>query len=123
MDWQLSYKAARSPKHAQKKISQWLEFYAPDIIVTENLRGSGRKGDRAKVLIQAVKDVAEQSSAQHIEVERSQPFASKYDQIEQLCDRYPQMKSVAPVRRKFFEKEPPRVTIFEALAMAEQITL
>lgn len=122
MDWEMSYVAAASPSNAQKKVAQWIKHYGVDVAVTEDMYGTTRKGKRTTKLIEAVGEAAQQSNAQHVEVVRSQPFQSKYEQIDDLIERYPQMKAVAPRKRKYWENEPHSVTIFEALAMAEQIT-
>ncbi|WP_298362542.1 hypothetical protein [uncultured Litoreibacter sp.] len=120
MDWQLVYQAAATPELAKRKIAGWLHFYKPDLIVTEDLAGSQRKGRKAQQLILAIKEVAFATDADNAEVARSQPFANKYEQIERLCEEFPQMKAVAPARRRIYDAEPPYVTLFEALALAKQ---
>lgn len=120
MDWQLTFKAATSAGRAEQKLNQWLDLYRPDVVITEAPRSAKRKGDRTKMLLDVVDRVVKRNGARHIVVERKQPYANRYDQIEDLCKRYPQMKAVAPKRRRYFDKEPPYVTIFDALAMAEQ---
>ena len=121
MDWQLSYKGALSPGQAREKVAEWLKFYAPDVIVTEDLRGSERKGKDTQRLIVAMKEVALETEAQFIEIERPRPCKNKYAHIKGLCDKFPQMKVIAPSTRKIYEKEPHAVTIFEALALAQEI--
>ena len=44
-----------------------------------------------------------------------------FDQIDTLIARYPQMKIVAPRKRRYWENEPHTVTLFESLAMAERV--
>lgn len=121
MDWQMAHVAAKSPELTTKKVAQWLEFYAPDIVITEDLNGSVRKGRKAQRLIVAMKNAALATNAQHIETPRTQPFANKYEQIDQLCAQYPQMQAVAPKKRRIYEKEPPAITIFECLSMAKSV--
>ncbi len=121
MDWQLAHKAAQSPECTKQKVLEWLMFYAPDVVITEDLSGSLRKGRKAQHLILAIKDAVLEADVQHIEVTRAQPFANKYDQIKNLCEQFPQMKAVAPRKRKLFETEPPYTTIFECLALAQQV--
>ena len=118
MDWQLSYQAATSPSLARKKVAEWLRCYQPDFVLTEEMLGSQRKGQKALALIAAIAEVAEVSPAKHCPRRRQQPFANKYVQIEALCERFPQMRAVAPKARRFYDPEPPYVTLFEALALA-----
>ena len=118
MDWQLSYQAATSPSRAQKMVAEWLRCYQPDFVLTEELSGSQRKGQKALALIGAIAKVADVSPAKHRQRQRQQPFANKYAQIEALCERFPQMRAVAPKARRFYDPEPPYVTLFEALALA-----
>jgi len=122
MDWEMSFVAAASPKSAASKVAQWIKHYGVDVVITEDTRISTRKGRRTQSLLEAVCAAVQVTDTQHIEVVRSQPFQSKYEQIDDLITRYPQMKAVAPRKRKYWENEPHSVTIFEALAMAEQVT-
>lgn len=117
MDWQLSYKAAKTASNTETMLAKWLEFYAPDIVVTEKVHRDSRKGERAKHLLAVVDRVVRAKKIKLVKVVKQQPYMNKYLQIDELCDRYPQMKAVAPKRRKYFEKEPPYVTLFEALAL------
>ena len=122
MDWEMSYVAASSPDNATKKAKHWVQWYGADVVVTENPRNTNRKGERSQQLLEAVCQAVQATKAQPIEVERHQPYPSKYEQIDALCARYPQMKAAAPRKRKYWENEPHAVTTFEALSNAEQIT-
>jgi len=120
MDWQLAYRASKSPAHAQARVKAWLKFYKPDMVLTEDLAGSQRKGLKAQGLILAIKEAVVEKGVEHRETLRNQPFANKYDQIDYLCERFPQMKAVQPEKRKIYDAEPSYITLFEALAMALQ---
>lgn len=122
MDWELSYVGASSPDQAHTKVTQWITHYGVDVVVTESCEVTTRKGKRTMRLMLGVREGAIQSPAQHIEVIRHQPFQSKYEQIDDLVQRYPQMQAVAPKKRRYWENESHAVTIFEALAMTEQVT-
>ena len=122
MDWEVSYVAAASIGNAANKVTEWIDHYSADIVVTENLCATTRKGRRTRHLQEAVENAAVHSRAQHIDVLRHQPFPSKYEQIDDLVVRYPQLKAIAPLKRKYWENEPHVVTIFEAMALAEKIT-
>ncbi|MGH1576499.1 hypothetical protein [Planktotalea sp.] len=121
MDWQLAHHASKSPELTYEKAAQWFAYYQPDIIVTEDLNGSLTKGKKAQRLILAIKEAALLTDAQHIECERVQPYANKYEQIDRLCAEFPQMSAVAPKRRRIFDNEPAATTIFECLVLAKQL--
>jgi len=121
MDWQLSFKAGNTAGHAENKIRQWIEYYQPDVVITENYKTLGRKGERARMLLDVLKRTLAKHDVQHIEMDRVQPYRNLYDQIDDLCDRYPQVQAARPKRRKYYQKEPPYVTIFDALAMADEM--
>ena len=119
--WKLAHNAAKSPQKTYGKVTKWLQFYQPDIVITEDLNGSLRKGKKAQRLILATKEAVLESEAQHIEIERYQPYANKYEQIDRLCEQFPQLKPVAPKKRRIFDTEPVATTIFECVALAQQI--
>lgn len=119
--WKLAHNAAKSPQKTYDKIAKWLAFYQPDVVITEDLNGSLRKGKKAQRLILAIKEAVLESDTQHIEIERYQPYANKYEQIERLCEQFPQMRNVAPKKRRIFDTEPAATTIFECVALALQI--
>jgi len=120
MDWKLSYKAARTFDSARGKIAKWIEAYSPDLVITEQVKPSSRKGERTQALLEVIQLAVKRSGTKSVQIPRQQPHTNKYVQIEELVKRYPQMQAVAPKRRLYYEKEPPYVTLFESLAMAEQ---
>jgi len=120
MDWQIAHVAAKSPDTTKYKIQEWLKFYSPDLVITEDCQSSSRKGRIAQRLILAIKQAVYETDIEHVEVMRTQPFANKYEQIDRLCLKYPQLKVVQPKKRKIYDPEPAYVTVFEAVVMAEQ---
>lgn len=120
MDWQLSFLSARSPAKAKAKAMRWIKFYSPDVVITEDIEGSQRKGMVTQDLIGALKDAALENDVQHIEARRTQPCANKYVHIDQLCAQFPQMKAIQPRKREIYDTEPPVITIFEALSLAKE---
>lgn len=117
-DWGLSEKAAGSQGDAADKVARWIKLYRPDLILTEMLTPQTRKGDHARLLIEALAETARQSGALQHSVLRVQNFANKYEEIEAICLRYPQITLWAPAPRKFYEKEPRETIYFEAIALA-----
>lgn len=118
MDWELSYVGASSVDQASKKVSQWIRYYQAEYVIAENLKTVTRKGERTLHLIDAIHQTSIASSARLVTVHRTQPFQSKYEQIDELSKQYPQMKILAPPKRKYWENERHTVSYFEALALA-----
>ena len=121
MDWQLVFEAAKSASKAEAQIRKWLEYYSPDIVITEDPKTLRRKGDRTKMLLDILNRIIQKTDVQHIEAGRVQPYKNRYDQIEKFCEKYPQLKAISPKRPQFFQKEPPYVTLFDAVSMAETV--
>lgn len=121
MFWKLSFKAGSSASNAEKHLKRWLDEFEPDIVITESLETMGRKTERSTMLLDVVNRTIGKNDVQHITQNRIQPFRNLYDQIDRLCERYPQMEAARPKRRKFYQKEPPYVTIFDALALADAV--
>jgi hypothetical protein len=118
--WELSYAAACNPKRAAEKVSYWINFYEADCIITEDIRGGSRKGRRTQALLKAIIGKLNSLKVQHILVPRYQPFQSKYEQMEYLCDKYPQLNVLAIEKRKYWQNELPYVSYFEAMSMADR---
>ena len=121
MYWKLSFKAGSTAGSAEKHITRWLDEYQPDIVITESYRTLGRKGERARMLLDAINRTVGKYDVQRIERDRVQPYRNLYDQIDDLCGRYPQMQAARPKRRKYYQKEPPYVTIFDAMSLADKV--
>ena len=120
-DWGLSSVAARSPEAAKAKVRHWIETYHPRLILTELLSLHTRKSGRTINNIRIIADAAQKSNAHHIEVERVQAHANKYQEADALCHNYPVIENWKPLPRKPWESEPKTAVIFEALALADQV--
>jgi len=116
-DWGLTQKHSKSPEKAVAKVKEWIDYYAPNIVITEKLTFQTRKSGRTVTNIQAISDLAERASAHHIEVVRVQWFDNKYEEIGALCERYPLIANLAPKKRRLWESEHPNTVIFEALSL------
>ncbi len=121
MDWGLSQIAAKSKAQAAAKVREWVDFYAPSIIVTERLTLHTRKSGQTLLNIEAIEKLAQDSGIHHVDIERIQPFANKYEEIQALTKRYPQIANWAPKKRRLWESEHPNTVLFEALSFVGKI--
>lgn len=118
MDWEYSSTAAQSQVNAGKKASEWIEFYCPDLVITERVHPHSRKSDSTHALIKAVAHKAKDSGKNFLSVERITIYANKYDEIADLSIQFPQIAHLAPERPPIWMPEPKATIYFEALSMA-----
>jgi hypothetical protein len=116
-DWHLSKKAARSKLEAVGEVQGWINTLKPDVVVSEKVAGS-RKSEHTREIMAAIAHLASQNYVLDITVERKQLYANKYDEAEALVHLYPELKPWLPRKRKFYDKEPRNIVLFEALALA-----
>ena len=122
-DWGISTVASRSPNTAKSKTDFLIQTYRPSLIITEKLSAHTRKSGRTIANVQAVEEAAQASDAQHIAVEHIQQHANKYLEMNALAEKHPVLAPWLPTKRKLWESEDRRSTIWEALALVEQADL
>lgn len=116
--WGLSRKAAKSEEEATKRVTAWIARFRPDVVVTEKVSVSCRKGEKAKSIIQAIAGVAADAEVYDVSVPRPHQHANKFAEAEALADRFPALRPWLPPPRKLWDSEPRKTTIFEAVALA-----
>ena len=116
MDWGLSVKASKNPDTAMKYAKKILGFYRPEMLLTEKITKYSRKSPHNHSIIKAL--VSAISDETHREVEKMQSHPNKYDEINVLCERFPQLANWAPSKRKVWVSEHRNTILFEALAQA-----
>lgn len=121
MDWGLSMSSAKSQDTAAAKVAEWIKFYAPSVVITERLTLHMRKSGQTLRNIEAIEKLAQDSGIHQIDVERAQLHANKYEEIQALSDRYPQIANWAPKKRRLWESEHPNTVLFEALSLAREV--
>ena len=104
--------------YAQKLINT----LRPGVVVTEKRTTGCRKGQRIRALIRSLAELASHNSVLDVAVMRPRRFPSKYQEDLALVDSYPEMTGYLPKqRRRIFDHEPRSMTLFEALALADQV--
>ena len=117
-DWKLTSNASLSNDRIKKWTEKQFQFYKPDIVISERITSYSRKSDHTRGLINAVALVAQNSAANHIEIERVPTHANKYDEIAELSQEFPQIADHAPKQPSIYMPEPKATIYFEALSMA-----
>ena len=118
VDWALSHKASRSSKDAARYARRWITLLHPDVVITEKVGKHSRKGAKTRALIEAIATEAANHKLHTIAAPRHQPFANKYDEAAAYAERFPELRQLLPATRKIWEKEPPKITYFEAVTLA-----
>lgn len=118
-DCKFSKTAFKSNENAQIHAAKWIKQFEPDVVITEKITKTCRKGDHAKQLIAAVTKVAEEHrDISDIQVARVQSYKNKYEEARALAERFPQLKPRLPKEPHCWQSEPFSTTYFEALSMA-----
>lgn len=117
-DWKLSEQASHSTVTAADWTMHLLEKFRPDIIITEQLIPSTRKGEKTQENIEAITHVAAHADCRHIPQIRRQAYANKYDEAKALTERFPAIRDSLPKRRRSWQSERKNMIYFEALSLA-----
>ncbi|NBB81347.1 MAG: hypothetical protein GVY36_18220, partial [Verrucomicrobia bacterium] len=119
VDWGIAIKAVKSASEFVGFVQTLINELKPDIVVTEKITETCRKGKRARSLISAIADIASHNPVLDVSVERPRGFPSKYEEAEYLVRKHPELIGYAPKqKRRLFDFEPRGMVLFEALALA-----
>lgn len=120
-DWRMSVKAAGTPELAAAQTQAWIDHLTPDVVVTEEFRAAGRKGEKTLAIIAAMAEVADRAQVIWVRVAHDHPYRNKYEEAEELARRYPEIRAWLPPTRKFYDNEPRNTVLFEALSLADKV--
>ena len=117
-DWGVSPTASRSPKLAYQHVTEWIDYYQPQLLITERIGRHSRKKDVSRALVNAIWKAAQDAEIAWACVDRNQNYQNKYVEADALAARFPELKEWLPKTRRLWESEPRRIVLFEALSMA-----
>ena len=117
-DWGLSVVASESTRSAYEHTTAWIEYYQPELVVTERIGPTSRKQAVSRSLANAILKAAQESGVATACVDRVQHYPNKYAEAEALAERFPELKSFVPKPRRLWDSEPRRIIIFEAVSLA-----
>lgn len=119
-DWHLSQKASLSSTLAKERMTEWLEYFSPDVVVIEDHHTAGRKSRKTRAIIKALLRTARISGVFIATVKREQHYPNKFVEARDLARRFPELTYRLPKRRKLWQREPRNLVYFECLALAIQ---
>ena len=117
MDWRLSVKASRSFDKAFKQALTWINYYAPEMVVLEEIEAGSRKGAHTQSLLLAIESAANNANVEHVRMPRPVVGPNKYADAAALAEEFPQIRQWLPRARRLWETEPLGTIYFEALAL------
>jgi len=120
-DWGLSITASKNPIMAASTTRKWLKLCHPDVVITEKIVRSSRKGAATRQLIEAISSVAAAALVNDVRVPRLQRYQNKYEEADALTKRFPEIQPWKPRRPRLWESEPRNMIYFEAIALALEI--
>lgn len=118
MEWRTSARPLTSNNAAAGMLHALIDAFHPDIVVTEKILASDRKGERARMAINAMRREAVRICVPITTLRRVRRLPSKYEEAQSLADTYPVITPWVPKKRKCFESEPVNIVLFDALSIA-----
>jgi len=121
MVWKMAVKPIQSSMDAAGWLQQLINKLRPDVVVTEKLDETTRKGDRSRTINSTFQRIAAENYVLDVSIKRLREFANKYEEAASLADLYPNIRPWLPKKRQFHEVEPRRMVMFDALAIAHAV--
>lgn len=118
IDWKMSKKAYRSVAEARRCTKTWIELFKPDVLVTEKIAKTSRKGEQSRSVTRSIARVAEKAPLLDVSMLRIQEHANKYVEAQVLAARFPDLAGRLPKKPRLWQSEPFAMIYFEALALA-----
>lgn len=120
-DWRTMTKATESRAEAAAALQRLINDFRPDVVVTERVDAADCRSAFVCGLKQALTRTAAQNYVLDVSVRRRSSHANKYAEANALADLYPELRPWVPPPRRAFDHQPPRLIIFDALALAQPV--
>ncbi len=112
---------------ACRKIQDLIEFYEPEVVIMEDYAEKrSRRCTRIQALLKNIAQLAEEKGITNYRVPRTEirSFYSrfgartKHERAKLIAEQFPEFELQLPPPRKIWMSEDPRMSIFEAAALA-----
>jgi hypothetical protein len=124
--WGTKWVRGDKNKGSLKALKQLLNYHHPHVLVLENISDTKRSerirslNRRMRTMTKSFKvpvlDFSKKELKQHFLQDDN---AKKYDIAKAAAEKYPEeLGYLLPPRRNFYDSEPPRMSVFEAVALA-----
>lgn len=118
-DWGLAY--VRTTEEATAKLSNWLEIYKPDCLVTENPETEFRKSGKQIDILKAFVDIGREAPVLNLVQTRKKTHKNLYLQAASLAKQFPEIASRVPKKPPIWLPGHRNLVFFDALALAKQV--
>lgn len=127
VDWGICETKGDKQTKTLAKVRELVELYHPDVVVVEDpFHVKCRRRERAKTLIRAIIALASASGTQSskvsvamVQIVFGNPgTATKYEIATAIATRFPELARRLPPKRKPWQSEDIRISIFDATALA-----
>jgi hypothetical protein len=124
--WGTKWPAGDKNKGSLKALEQLLTYHRPHVLVLENLSDT-KRSKRMRSLNRRMRTVAKSFKVPSLDFSKREmkrhflndENANKYGIAKAAAEKYPEeLGFLLPPPRKFYISEPPRMSIFEAVALA-----
>ena len=117
--WGTSEQAARSAERAAQKLSDWVEEFVPDVLVTESPGAGCYKQRRQLAILRAFVRVGKSLAIEHRAVRRRHARTNLYLDAKAVAERIPELARLVPKKPPIWVTEPYRLVCFEAVVLVE----
>ena len=114
-------KPSVSQTEAAGALQKLINDFKPSIVITEQVDEAVCRAPAVRKLKRALSRTAAQNYVLDVSLKRAHAFANKYEEAEALGAFYPEILPWVPPKRRPFDHQPPRLIIFDALALAHQV--
>lgn len=125
IDWGVVQVKENKNERCLERIRQLAKLYEPNLVVTEDPQKGSRRGTRVKELLVAVRQLVKGlcrwkglSRKQVHHTFRGSSKITKFIIARGIAERFPELASRLPPKRKPWMSEDPRMAMFDATALA-----
>jgi len=121
MGWRVVRKAAKTKEQAVEALQKWINKYKPDVVVTEHIPDTSRKGHKTRSVIEALQRLASNNYVLDILIGRAHPHLKRHEEATLLAGLYPDVRPWLPPKRRVQDDESRYMVLFEALSFAHSV--
>lgn len=120
-EWRTMTKASTSRAEAAGALQRLINDFKPNVVITELADPKVCRSTFVLGLKNALSRTAAHNYVLDVVIKRESSFANKYDEAAALGDLYPAIRPWVPPKRRAFDHQPPRLILFDALALAQKV--
>lgn len=112
--------AGKGQQKIKAKLADWLHYWQPDLLLSENPDSPGYKSGLALKLIKAIDTIGLEHGIEQRLIIRHCPYANVYEEAAILVKYFPDLADILPQKPPIWGKEPYSLIFFEALVIVRE---